>query len=163
GQGAEPRAADRAGRAGPGTGAGAGAPARLPDRRGLRTLPRGSPLRRVRRPAGGRGQRRPRPLPLVRPPPPGMGPPRLRPRAAPLGTAEAPARAFPGTRVVVSGGSATIGSVPPAPALVVATPGAEPLVDGGYAAAVLLDGWVLLGRPSLAAAQEALRRWMNAA
>jgi len=36
-------------------------------------------------------------------------------------------------------------------------------VDGGYAAAVLLDGWVLLGRPSLAAAQEALRRWMNAA
>jgi len=46
---------------------------------------------------------------------------------------------------------------------VVATPGAEPLVNGGYAAAVLLDGWVLLGRPSLAAAQEALRRWMNAA
>jgi len=28
---------------------------------------------------------------------------------------------------------------------------------------VLLDGWVLLGRPSLAAAQEALRRWLNAA
>jgi len=78
-------------------------------------------------------------------------------------TAEELARAFPGTRVVVSGGSATLGSVPAAPALVVATPGAEPLVDGGYAAAVLLDGWVLLGRPSLAAAQEALRRWMNAA
>jgi primosomal protein N' (replication factor Y) len=36
-------------------------------------------------------------------------------------------------------------------------------VDGGYAAAVLLDGWVLLGRASLAAAQEALRRWLNAA
>jgi primosomal protein N' (replication factor Y) len=36
-------------------------------------------------------------------------------------------------------------------------------VDGGYAATVLLDGWVLLGRPSLAAAQEALRRWLNAA
>jgi len=65
--------------------------------------------------------------------------------------------------VVVSGGTATIGSVPAEPALVVATPGAEPLADGGYAAAVLLDGWVLLGRPSLAAAQEALRRWMNAA
>jgi len=78
-------------------------------------------------------------------------------------TAEELARAFPGTRVVVSGGTATVGSVPAAPALVVATPGAEPLVDGGYAAAVLLDGWVLLGRPSLAAAQEALRRWMNAA
>jgi primosomal protein N' (replication factor Y) len=78
-------------------------------------------------------------------------------------TAEELARAFPGARVVVSGGTATIGSVPAAPALVVATPGAEPLADGGYAAAVLLDGWILLGRPSLAAAQEALRRWMNAA
>ena len=50
-----------------------------------------------------------------------------------------------------------------APALVVATPGAEPRADGGYAAAVLLDGWVLLGRPSLRAAEEALRRWLNAA
>jgi primosomal protein N' (replication factor Y) len=54
-------------------------------------------------------------------------------------------------------------AVPRAPALVVATPGAEPRVDGGYAAAVLLDGWVLLGRPSLRAAEEALRRWLNAA
>jgi len=78
-------------------------------------------------------------------------------------TAEELTRAFPGTRVVLSAGTGTIASVPAAPALVVATPGAEPVVDGGYAAAVLLDGWVLLGRPSLAAAQEALRRWMNAA
>jgi len=78
-------------------------------------------------------------------------------------TAEELARAFPGAPVVVSAGAATIDSIPPRPALVVATPGAEPRVDGGYAAAVLLDGWVLLGRPSLAAAQEALRRWLNAA
>jgi primosomal protein N' (replication factor Y) len=78
-------------------------------------------------------------------------------------TAEELARAFPGAPVIVSAGAATIDSVPPRPALVVATPGAEPQVDGGYAAAVLLDGWVLLGRPSLAAAQEALRRWLNAA
>ena len=78
-------------------------------------------------------------------------------------TAEELARAFPGAPVVVSAGTATINSIPPRPALVVATPGAEPHVDGGYAAAVLLDGWVLLGRPSLAAAQEALRRWLNAA
>ena len=78
-------------------------------------------------------------------------------------TAEELARAFPGTPVVVSGGATTIGSVPPRPALVVATPGAEPQVAGGYRAVVLLDGWVLLGRPSLAAAQEALRRWLNAA
>ncbi len=78
-------------------------------------------------------------------------------------TAEELTRAFPGAPVVVSAGAATINSIPPRPALVVATPGAEPQVDGGYAAAVLLDGWVLLGRPSLAAAQEALRRWLNAA
>jgi primosomal protein N' (replication factor Y) (superfamily II helicase) len=78
-------------------------------------------------------------------------------------TAEELARAFPGAPVVVSAGAATINSIPRRPALVVATPGAEPQVDGGYAAAVLLDGWVLLGRPSLAAAQEALRRWLNAA
>jgi len=78
-------------------------------------------------------------------------------------TAEELARAFPGTPVVVSGGTEVSVAVPRRPALVVATPGAEPQVAGGYAAAVLLDGWVLLGRPSLAAAQEALRRWMNAA
>jgi primosomal protein N' (replication factor Y) len=78
-------------------------------------------------------------------------------------TAEELARAFPATTVVVSGGAATLTSVPAAPALVVATPGAEPYAEGGYAAAVLLDGWVLLGRPSLGAAQEALRRWLNAA
>ena len=78
-------------------------------------------------------------------------------------TAEELARAFPGTRVVVSGGATTVASVPEAPALVVATPGAEPVADGGYPAAVLLDGWALIGRPSLAAAQEALRRWLNAA
>jgi primosomal protein N' (replication factor Y) len=65
--------------------------------------------------------------------------------------------------VVVSGGAAVVETVPPAPALVVATPGAEPRADGGYAAAVLLDGWVLLARPSLRAAEEGLRRWLNAA
>jgi primosomal protein N' (replication factor Y) len=53
--------------------------------------------------------------------------------------------------------------VPGSPALVVATPGAEPRADGGYAAGLLLDGWMLLGRPSLRAAEETLRRWMNAA
>ena len=53
--------------------------------------------------------------------------------------------------------------MPGTPAIVIATPGAEPRAPGGYAAAVLLDGWSLLGRPSLRAAEEALRRWMNAA
>ena len=51
--------------------------------------------------------------------------------------------------------------VPAEPALVIATPGAEPLAD--YAAALLLDGWALLSRPSLRAGEETLRRWLAAA
>lgn len=49
------------------------------------------------------------------------------------------------------------------PAIVVATPGAEPDVPGGYAAVVLLDTWLLLARSDLRASEEALRRWTNAA
>jgi primosomal protein N' (replication factor Y) (superfamily II helicase) len=95
---------------------------------------------------------------------PACGDPRLRALVTGAGrTAEELGRAFPGTPVVVSGGATVVEAVLRAPALVVATPGAEPRADGGYAAAVLLDGWVLLGRPSLRAAEEALRRWLNAA
>jgi primosomal protein N' (replication factor Y) len=95
---------------------------------------------------------------------PACGGPRVRALVTGAGrTAEELARAFPGTRVVVSGGATVVETVPSAPGLVVATPGAEPRADGGYAAAVLLDGWVLVGRPSLRAAEEALRRWLNAA
>ena len=78
-------------------------------------------------------------------------------------TAEELGRAFPAVPVRTSGGSRVLARVPATPAVVVATPGAEPSVDGGYAAAVLLDGWALLGRASLRAAEEAVRRWMNAA
>ena len=79
-------------------------------------------------------------------------------------TAEELARAFPGATLRVSGRSsgvlATIGA---GPALVVATPGAEPVAEGGYGAALLLDSWALLGRADLRAGEETLRRWMNAA
>ena len=78
-------------------------------------------------------------------------------------TAEELGRAFRGVPVLTSGGSSVRAEVPGEPAIVVATPGAEPLAAGGYSAAVLLDGWALLGRASLRAAEEALRRWMNAA
>jgi primosomal protein N' (replication factor Y) len=37
------------------------------------------------------------------------------------------------------------------------------VAEGGYAAALLLDGWALLNRPDLRAGEEALRRWLNAA
>ena len=78
-------------------------------------------------------------------------------------TAEELGRAFPGVPLRTSGRAEVITEVTSEPAVVVATPGAEPRADGGYAAAILLDGWMLLGRPSLRAAEEALRRWMNAA
>jgi primosomal protein N' (replication factor Y) len=76
-------------------------------------------------------------------------------------TAEELGRAFPGVKVVTSGGDLVLPRVPDQPALVVATPGAEPLAS--YAAALLLDGWALLGRPSLRAGEETLRRWLAAA
>ncbi|WP_285582014.1 primosome assembly protein PriA [Herbidospora sp. NBRC 101105] len=92
------------------------------------------------------------------------GSPRL--RAAVVGarrTAEELGRAFPSTRVTTSGRDGVLASVPGTAALVVATPGAEPVAEGGYAAAALLDGWAMLSRPDLRAAEEALRRWLNAA
>ena len=76
-------------------------------------------------------------------------------------TAEELGRAFPGVKVRTSGGDLVLPKIPAQPALVIATPGAEPLAD--YAAALLLDGWALLSRPSLRAGEETLRRWMAAA
>ncbi|HET8640300.1 MAG TPA: primosomal protein N' [Pseudonocardiaceae bacterium] len=79
-------------------------------------------------------------------------------------TAEELGRAFPGTRVVTSGGGGEVhGTVAAGPALVVATPGAEPLAENGYGAALLLDSWALLGRLDLRASEETLRRWLTAA
>jgi primosomal protein N' (replication factor Y) len=77
-------------------------------------------------------------------------------------TAEELGRAFPGTTVVTSGGDAVVPAVPGDPALVIATPGAEPVAAGGYGAALLLDAWALLGRQDLRAAEDTLRRWMAA-
>jgi len=78
-------------------------------------------------------------------------------------TAEELGRAFPGTPVVTSAGDAIVAEVAARPALVVATPGAEPHASGGYGAALLLDTWALLGRQDLRAAEDALWRWMSAA
>ena len=79
-------------------------------------------------------------------------------------TAEELGRAFPGVTVRTFGGSApALDRVPAQPELVVATPGAEPPADGGYGAALLLDGWALLSRPDLRVAEETLRRWLAAA
>jgi primosomal protein N' (replication factor Y) len=78
-------------------------------------------------------------------------------------TADELGRAFPGVPVRTSGGGSVIDRIDDRPALVLATPGAEPVAERGYAGAVLLDGWMLLSRPDLRAGEEALRRWLAAA
>ena len=77
-------------------------------------------------------------------------------------TAEELGRAFPGVPVHTSGGATVLDSVASGASLVISTVGAEPSTPGGYGAALLLDGWALLGRADLRAAEETLRRWMTA-
>ncbi|MGW3784619.1 primosomal protein N' [Micromonospora chokoriensis] len=78
-------------------------------------------------------------------------------------TAEEMGRAFPGVPVRTSGREEVLTDVPGGAALVVATPGAEPVAEGGYGAVLLLDSWALLTRADLRAGEEALRRWLAAA
>ena len=78
-------------------------------------------------------------------------------------TAEELGRAFPGIVVRTSGADGgVLPQVEHTPQLVVATPGAEPRTEGGYAAGLLLDAAVFTSRPELGAGIEALRRWMRA-
>lgn len=78
-------------------------------------------------------------------------------------TAEELGRIFAPTRVISSSGDTVLAQVPSRSALVVATPGAEPIAEGGYAAVVLLDTWLALSRAGLRVGEEALRRWFAAA
>ena len=77
-------------------------------------------------------------------------------------TAEELGRMFPGTRIVRTSGSEPLSTPPSGPMLVVSTPGAEPVAEAGYGAALLLDAWSLLSRPDLRATQQAFRRWVGA-
>ncbi|MFW5471523.1 primosomal protein N' [Knoellia sp. CPCC 206435] len=77
-------------------------------------------------------------------------------------TAEELGRAFPGVPLATSGAGAVVDRVDAKPRLVISTPGAEPVAEGGYAACLLLDAWALLDRPALDAAEESLRRWAGA-
>ncbi|MEV4125039.1 hypothetical protein [Nocardia sp. NPDC049707] len=78
-------------------------------------------------------------------------------------TAEELGRAFPGVPIRGSSGGAILDTVEPGPQVIVATVGAEPVLPGGYGVALLLDGWALLSRADLRAAEDTLRRWMSAA
>lgn len=78
-------------------------------------------------------------------------------------TAEEIGRSLPNHPVITSGSGEVHGSVGPEPAIVIATPGAEPVAEEGYAAVLLLDAWASLDLPVLDAPLESLRRWMAAA
>lgn len=76
-------------------------------------------------------------------------------------TAEELGRALPGVTIRSSAGSRLLDDVGERAQLVVATPGAEPVAEGGYAAAVILDADLALGRPDLRTVEETFRRWSN--
>jgi len=75
-------------------------------------------------------------------------------------TAEEFGKAFPGLPVLQASADHPLAAVGSSPALVLATPGASPPASGGYAAALLLDAELMLGRPDLRAGEEAVRRWL---
>ena len=78
-------------------------------------------------------------------------------------TAEELGKAFPGVAVVTSGGERIVDTVDDGPRVVVATPGAQPIAENGYGAAVLLDTWAQLDREDLRAAEETVHHWMAVA
>lgn len=79
-------------------------------------------------------------------------------------TAEELGRAFPLVRVIHSSGSHRVTRIEKSdPAIVLATPGAEPVVDQGYSVAVMMDAGAESGRPQMRAGEEALSRWFAVA
>jgi primosomal protein N' (replication factor Y) len=79
-----------------------------------------------------------------------------------LRTSDELGRTFPKVPVVSSSADRVRDRIGPEPRIVVATPGAEPVAEGGYAVVVLLDSWLVLGRDAMRVGEEALRRWSNA-
>ncbi len=71
-------------------------------------------------------------------------------------------KSFPGVTVTEATFDKRIQNLKPGKRLVVATPGAEPVIDGGYAAVILLDGQKLLAKDTLRATEQAVNLWSNA-
>jgi len=78
-------------------------------------------------------------------------------------TADELGRAFPRIPVIVADGEHRSLEVPRRPCLVIATRGAEPIVSGGYAAVLIVDGDKELQRPGLRTSENCLRWWGSAA
>jgi primosomal protein N' (replication factor Y) len=74
-------------------------------------------------------------------------------------TAEEFGRAFPGIPVRNSSSDHILRTVNSRPAIVVATPGAAPVAEGGYSALILLDGTAMLSRNDIDAVQDTYGKW----
>jgi primosomal protein N' (replication factor Y) len=83
-------------------------------------------------------------------------------RAASIGstrTAEEFGRAIPGVPVRNSSSDHILREVNSRPAIVVATPGAAPIAQGGYSALILLDAMAMLNRQDIDAVQDTYAKW----
>ena len=72
-------------------------------------------------------------------------------------------KAFPGVPIIVSDAEHRHLQVPAKPSLIVSTRGAEPIVEGGYGAVVILDADKELQNPSLRTTENCVRWWSSAA
>ena len=71
-------------------------------------------------------------------------------------------KAFAQAQIIEANAEHRLQWIKPGKSIVVATPGAEPRVPGGYAAVVILDAKETLSKDSLRATEDALRSWSNA-
>lgn len=69
---------------------------------------------------------------------------------------------LPGVLAINSAAEKIRNEIPDEPAIVVATPGAEPEAPTGYAGVLLLDTELMLSRVDLRVAEESVRRWLQA-
>lgn len=83
-------------------------------------------------------------------------------RAGSTRTASELGKSFPNAQVIESTGENRVLQVSTGSKIVISTAGAEPFVDGGYRAVILLDARTLLSRQYLRASEEAIRLWANA-
>ena len=71
-------------------------------------------------------------------------------------------RAFAGVQLIEATAESRTQTLKTGKFIVVATPGAEPRVEGGYSAVIILDANRALNRDSLRATEDAVRTWSNA-
>jgi primosomal protein N' (replication factor Y) len=71
-------------------------------------------------------------------------------------------RSFPEATVLRSNGENRLTKVSGQSLLVVATPGSEPEIDGGYSVVLIADASRMIGAPRLRAAEQSIGKWANA-